>query len=117
MNCCRHCHKSKVNRPRGLCWSCYYKPGVRDKYPSTSKYARRGHGNITGTPPEPVRATDAEPGSEEKIRVLAERVRRRESLWHPEDARVETPAAAAAAALAEAAKPRREEPVAATAAA
>jgi len=27
---CRHCQKSKVNRPRGLCWSCYYRPGVRE---------------------------------------------------------------------------------------
>ena len=45
---CRHCSKSKVNRPRGLCWSCYYTPGVRDLYPSTSKFARRGVGNFTG---------------------------------------------------------------------
>ena len=29
---CRHCTKSKVNRPRGLCWSCYYTPGVKDLY-------------------------------------------------------------------------------------
>ena len=26
---CRHCGKSKVNRPRGLCWTCYYTPGLR----------------------------------------------------------------------------------------
>ena len=45
---CRHCSKSKVNRPRGLCWSCYYTPGVKELYPSTSKYARRGVGNFTG---------------------------------------------------------------------
>lgn len=31
---CRHCRKSSVTRPRGLCWNCYYKkPGVRDLYP------------------------------------------------------------------------------------
>ena len=29
---CRHCTKSKVNRPRGLCWSCYYTPGVKEQY-------------------------------------------------------------------------------------
>ena len=39
---CRHCHRVESNRPRGLCWSCYYTPGVRGQYPSTSKYARRG---------------------------------------------------------------------------
>ena len=50
---CRHCSKSKVNRPRGLCWSCYYTPGVKELYPSTSKYARRGVGNFTGNAPLP----------------------------------------------------------------
>lgn len=35
---CRHCEKRNANRHRGLCWSCYYKPGVRELYPSTSKY-------------------------------------------------------------------------------
>ena len=34
----------------------------------------------------PLTPTDARPGSEEKIRVLAERVRMRVSLWHPLDA-------------------------------
>lgn len=36
---CRHCGGDKVNRPRGLCWSCYYTPGVKALYPSTSKHA------------------------------------------------------------------------------
>jgi hypothetical protein len=36
---CRHCNRKKANRPRGLCFSCYYKPGVIDLYPVTSKYA------------------------------------------------------------------------------
>ncbi len=35
-------------------------------------------------PPGP---TDALPGSEEKVRVLAERARQRLALWHPLDAR------------------------------
>ncbi len=93
---CRHCNQSKVNRPRGLCWSCYYKPGVRDQYPSTSKYARRGVGNFCGTPPVPTDATVAAPGSAEKIAILAERARLKQSLWHPNDA------TAAAALLAQA---------------
>lgn len=83
---CRHCSKSKVNRPRGLCWSCYYNPGVKEMYPSTSKFAHRGTGNFTGIVAEPVAATEALPGTEEKIRILAARVARRESLWHRDDA-------------------------------
>lgn len=98
---CRHCQTSKVNRPRGLCWSCYYKPGVRDLYPSTSKYARRGVGNFCGVPPVPTCATAATPGSEEKIAILMERARMKQSLWHPEDNRLEA-AAATLEALAQA---------------
>ena len=82
---CRHCQKCNVNRPRGLCWSCYYRPGVRDQYPSTSKYARRGVGNFCGSTVLPARPTEAAPGTDEKIAILAERARNRESLWHPED--------------------------------
>ena len=29
---CRHCQRNKAIRPRGLCWKCYYAPGVRDQY-------------------------------------------------------------------------------------
>jgi len=83
---CRHCGRAKVNRPRGLCWSCYYAPGVRDRYPSTSKFARRGEGNFNGNPDLPPTPTDARPGSPEKIAILAERARMKQSLWHPDDA-------------------------------
>lgn len=84
---CRHCRKSKVNRPRGLCWSCYHKPGVRDRYPSASKYTRRGSGDgVRNNAPRPPAPTSARPKSEEKIRVLAERAANGFSLWHPEDA-------------------------------
>lgn len=98
---CQHCRKSKVNRPRGLCWSCYYKPGVREQFPSTSKYARRGVGNFCGVAPIPAFATVAAPGSPEKIAILAERAQNRQSLWHPEDTRLDSvPMAAAALAQA-----------------
>ena len=83
---CRHCGRAKVNRPRGLCWSCYYAPGVRDQYPSTSKFARRGVGNFNGNPDLPTASTSAAPGSDEKIAILAERARMKQSLWHPQDA-------------------------------
>jgi hypothetical protein len=82
---CRHCLRKHVNRPRGLCWRCYYTPGVKDKYPSTSKYARRGVGNFCGNAPLPSFSTAAVPGSEEKIAILSERARLKQSLWHPDD--------------------------------
>lgn len=91
MPVCRHCQSHPVNRPRGLCWSCYYKPGVRDQYPSTSKFARRGEGVIDGPTPLPSTPTLAAPGSVEKVAALAERARLGQSLWHPHDATYERP--------------------------
>jgi hypothetical protein len=83
---CRHCQRVRSNRPRGLCWSCYYTPGVRELYPSTSKFARRGVDDFNGQPPLPAQPTDALPGSPEKVAVLEERARLGVSLWHPLDA-------------------------------
>lgn len=94
---CRHCQKVRSNRPRGLCWSCYYKPGVRDQYPSTSKYARRGVSDFNGQASQAAQPTDALPGTEEKVAILAERARLGLSLWHPQDATLERAAALAAA--------------------
>src|SRR3989442_432221 len=89
---CRHCSKAPVSRPRRLCWSCYYKPGVRELYPSTSKFGRRGVGNFNGNRPLPAFRTEATPGSAEKIAVLAERAEMKMSLWHPDDATFAAPA-------------------------
>ena len=86
---CRHCQKSPVNRPRGLCWSCYYTPGVRDLYPSTSKFARRGVSDFNGRARLATRPTDALPGTPEKVAVLEERARLGLALWHPLDATLE----------------------------
>jgi hypothetical protein len=82
---CRHCQKVRSNRPRGLCWTCYYTAGVREMYPSTSKFARRGVGNFCGTAPLADVTTEAAPGSEEKIQILMERAANRQSLFHPHD--------------------------------
>jgi hypothetical protein len=84
---CRNCSKCKVNRPRGLCWSCYYSPGVKDRYPSTSKYARRGLGNFNGNRPLPDRPTAAAPGTPEKLAVIEHRANLRQALFHPYDAK------------------------------
>jgi hypothetical protein len=85
MMLCRNCNRVPSNRPRGLCWSCYYRPGVRERFPSTSKFARRGVGDFNGPAalPEP---TDAPPGSPEKVAILEERARLGQALWHPHDA-------------------------------
>ena len=83
---CRNCGRIRANRPRGLCWSCYYRPGVREQFPSTSKFARRGVDDFYGTAIPAPFPTVAAPGSVEKVAVLEERARLRQVLWHPEDA-------------------------------
>lgn len=80
---CQHCDRNPVQRSRGLCWSCFYSPGVRERYPPGHRY-RRGIG--TTRKRLPCEPTDAIPGTPEKIRVLMERVARGEELFHEEDA-------------------------------
>ena len=84
---CRNCSHCKVNRPRGLCWSCYYMPGVKELFPSTSKYARRGVGNFTGNAPLADAPTTAVPGTPEKLAVLEQRARLKQAIFHPADAK------------------------------
>lgn len=82
---CKHCKKGLVNRPRGLCWACYYTPGVKELYPSTSKYARRGNGGgMVGLPLAP-ETTVALPGTAEKVAVMAARSAAGFSIFHPND--------------------------------
>jgi hypothetical protein len=69
-----------------LCWTCYYTPGLREKYPSTSKFARRGVNDFNGKCQLPATATLALPGTEEKVAVLQQRASQRLALWHPQDA-------------------------------
>jgi hypothetical protein len=86
---CRHCGPATrrvANRPLGLCCRCYYTPGVREQYPSTSPHARRGHGaGVTGERPLPPEPTDAAPGTSAKVAALEQRARLRQQLWHPDD--------------------------------
>jgi hypothetical protein len=69
-----------------LCWTCYYTPGVRELYPATNKYARRGAGVGVRRVKPALEPTDARPGSPEKILVLARRLELGQELWHPGDA-------------------------------
>ena len=86
---CQCCHGKKANRPRGLCWVCYYAPGVRDRHPSTSNYARRGSGTANGPGRLPAEPTHHPPGSEGKIIAMIERAERGEALFHPLDAQLD----------------------------
>jgi hypothetical protein len=85
---CRHCHERGTNRPRGLCWRCYYLPGMRKLYPSQSRYANHNDDFNGGyaLPPDPI--TDL-PGTAATLAALAERVRLRVALRHPQDATLE----------------------------
>lgn len=84
---CRHCQKTKVSRPRGLCWHCYYSPGVKELYPSTSKYARRGVGNGQNmNPPLPAEPCLHLPGTPERQAEIERRAAAGEQLHHPRDA-------------------------------
>jgi hypothetical protein len=60
---------------------------VRDLYPSTSKFARRGVKDFNGRGPQPALPTKAMPGTPAKVAVLEQRARLGQSLWHPDDAR------------------------------
>jgi hypothetical protein len=80
----RHCLAVRANRPRRLCWTCYYSPGVRERYPSESKFGRRGIER--GTAALPAEPTEALLGTDDKIAVLEARCGRGESLFHPADA-------------------------------
>ena len=88
MNLCQHCHKKKPNRPRGLCWGCSRNPAIHGLYPSQSKFAPRNGGDFNGGYQPPAEPTSARPGTRRKIKVLAERVLRREALWHEQDGRL-----------------------------
>lgn len=80
---CRHCNRVRANRPRGLCWGCYYKPGVRDLYPTHAKYGPRG-GDHNGPSDEP-EPTDTEPLTEARILVMMARAAAGQSLKHSDD--------------------------------
>lgn len=84
---CRHCRVRKANRRRGLCWVCYGDPAVKGMYghlPGGYGNRREADGEGGHLPAEP---TPFPPGSEGKIAAMRERFLRRESLFHPGDAR------------------------------
>src|SRR5438309_545760 len=83
---CKHCGACRANRPRGLCWTCYNVPEVRDSYGPLSKFGRRNSEDFNGAAPLPEMPTKAPPGSPEKVAILEQRAKLRQELWHPLDA-------------------------------
>lgn len=53
-------------------------------------YELTGHGRGKCDRPAPKTPTDAEPGSEAKVRVLEQRAAADVGLWHPDDAPLNT---------------------------
>lgn len=82
---CIHCKKRKIARSRRLCVPCFNDKDIRERYPITSKFARRGAGIDNHGEKLPASTTDESPGSDEKIKVMIERLERGESLFHPDD--------------------------------
>lgn len=84
---CQHCKLKWQIKPRGLCYSCYIIPSIKDRYSTKDSRANnRGHGlSIQGIRPMPSTPTVAFPGSPRKIAVLEDRASRGEQLWHPDD--------------------------------
>lgn len=98
MTPCRHCQARPGTRARQLCSSCYLQLDVREKYPSLSKYGKRyaggrqvadsrGYCEPVGGYHGPAEPTDAQPGSEAKILVMAARFEAGERLHHAADNR------------------------------
>ena len=89
---CLHC-RLRPGMRRGLCWTCYYHAlrwGWRHVYPLAQReqcrYAASEIRDYYGNSELPQTPTRAQPGSEEKIAVLAARALRGERLWHALDA-------------------------------
>ena len=82
---CAHCGVRTATRPRRLCGPCYADRRVRRQYAPAGPRGRRGF-DAYGRRPLPPAPTSAPPGSPAKVLVLAERARRRQQLFHPDDA-------------------------------
>jgi len=93
---CVECNDRYACRPRGLCWRCYYKPGVVEQHPPP--IAGRG-GYVAGTSTVGISGDNQDTsgpcpypaGSPEKIEWIARRAMNNQPLWHPDDSQEQTP--------------------------
>jgi hypothetical protein len=81
---CLHCGAAYPSRPRGLCSRCYDNNEIKEKYPrrSTARHYKDSNRQHRNVPPQ---ATQAIPGTEEKVKELAWREANHFLLWHPND--------------------------------
>jgi hypothetical protein len=84
---CVHCSNPRfpVNRPRGLCWRCYYTPGVKELHAPISYHGRRGEGGRNSHSPLDPNPTQTAPYSLEREAVYAFRAAAGYAIKHPED--------------------------------
>lgn len=79
---CHHCQWRKVEAKRhgGLCLKCFKDLEIRALYQEIplTKFVQK-------LPPLPAEPTFAIPGSQEKMRIMMERVARGERVFHPDD--------------------------------
>ena len=81
---CPHCGRARCEYRRGLCHSCWNDPVIRSAYPSRTS-RRTGVADKNGRVPPAAGPTDAMPGSEDKLAVLAARAAAGCALFHPDD--------------------------------
>ena len=86
--------RSRVKRPRGLCYSCFARVEVRVRYAKEYRPDKNGHvksrvsaAAYVTRPVPPAAPTRHAPGTPEKVAVMAARVARGELLFHPLDGR------------------------------
>lgn len=83
---CVHCHERLVWRNCQLCRHCYRIPDVLAHYhPQAHRNKPPEVPDHYGPAPLPERPTRCRPGSEDKIRVLAQRASLGQALFHPRD--------------------------------
>jgi hypothetical protein len=75
-----------VNRLRGLCWICYYTPGLREQFASTSKFARGSPVKDSHRQRLEPTPTGTLPRTESKFAELARRAAAGLSLFSSADA-------------------------------
>ncbi len=88
---CVLCNWRRITRPKRLCGPCSYTPAGRRTAPVQHSCTNRkgARADFNGTPPPAPAATDAAPGSEEKIVVLQARVAAGVQPYHPRDRRID----------------------------
>jgi hypothetical protein len=88
---CAQCGVYPGTRAYGLCWRCYYTPGVRRAHQILTRgkrgsYPREDQVGVVAPTLLPSTPTEALPGTREKVDEMARRARQGLSLWHPLDA-------------------------------